>query len=340
MKLKLLVVLAAMGMAKFSLAACILGTDTPNYVKETLTVTQVGGPIELSSMEPVNTQAPFATLYSSTTSKHAQYSCLLPAGEKVSRVRPITNGSLVLYGPANPPIYKTKVPGIGVRFQYGAGRDLPEPFDYYNIAPNEYGNIIVNYGPATMAAMFYKMGKIELDKVPASYQETVLLLGSMHVGHGQIMDITFLDYAIGDVFLVSTPVCSVDKPINIDYGIVTEEQTKIGFSKPLNFGMTCHSDYGAYKAIASIRSDDMSNDSKSIRVTDSNNNKDSLMIEIKDASNNLVKVDGSVKLESAPALSGQRAEYKWNTVLKRRGGSPAPAKGNFNASAIITLDIM
>ena len=340
MKLKLLVLLAAMGTAKFGLAACVLGTDTPNYVKETLTVTQTGGPIELSSIQAISQDTPFATLYSSTTSKHAQYSCLLPQGEKVSRVRPITNGSLVLYGPVNPPIYKTKIPGIGVRFQYGAGRDLPEPFAYYDTQPNAEGYIIVNYGPATMAALFYKMGKVELDKVPASYQDTVLLLNGMHVGHAQVMDIPFLDYATNDIFLVSTPVCYIDKPININYGIVTEEQTKAGLSKPLKFGMTCHSDYGNYKAIASIRSDDVNNDNSSLRVTDLNNDKDSLMIEIRDAANNLVKVDGSEKLESSSTLSGQRAEYNWNAILKRKPGSPAPAKGNFKARAVITLDII
>lgn len=337
MKLKLLVLLAAMGTVKFALAipVCIVETP-PGFTPVPLTVNEVGGPIEISATAA---EGLFATLSSGASTQDVVYGCQLQQNEQLSRESPLEN--LTPYaGTTNPVIYQTLVPGIGVSFQSrgvtGGERDLPTPFSYYSDVP-EGGYLKKVIKPSYLSAKFYKMGKIDLSAT--KYQEPASVLMPRKIGYAMMTKLTYLEYFVGNIRVISTPVCTVDQPINIDYGIVTEEQTKIGFSKPLNFGMTCHSDYGAYKAISSIRSEDISDDKLSIRVTDLNNKNDSLMIEIRDNENNLVKVDGSVKLESASAQSGQRAEYKWKAVLKRRGASPAPAKGQFNASAIITLDL-
>lgn len=340
MKLKLLVLLAAMGTAKFALAipACVVEAPL-GFTPVPLTVNETGGPIEISATAA---EGLFATLSSAPSTQDVVYGCQLQPNEQLSRESPL-EGLTPYAGTANPIIYQTQISGIGVSFQSrgtgGGERNLPTPFSYYADAPiNGYLKKVIT--PSYLTAKFYKMGKVDLSN--AKYQEPALVLTQKKIGYAEMTKYTYLEYFVGNIRIISTPVCTVDQPIKIDYGIVTEEQTKAdGISKKLDFGIRCDSDYGNYKAIASINAVNKSTDAESILVTDAAGiTSNSLIIEIRDASNNIVKVDGSVQLTSPSVGSGVRAEYNWKAILKRSVGTNAPAKGNFKATAIITLDIV
>ncbi|HCM62010.1 MAG TPA: hypothetical protein DIT05_05610 [Morganella sp. (in: Bacteria)] len=340
MKLKLLVVLAAMGMATNAMAVddCKFIPATPAQ-----TINSESILIQLSANAEVSTTNPIGSSIAPASLGGKKFRCENKL--ELWGTRDITNGSLRLY-PGNPDFYETNLKGIGVRF-YAIGPTslagavkLPQISTKYNTKAPEPGDtgIEVDISPSRFVAHFYKLEK-NIDLRPNIYQQKVNIMTPQIIGDSKVEGKPFLIYNLGNIELISVPVCTVDQPQKIDFGTVTADNVRDGASKDLKFGMLCHTDYGSYNAVASINAANRTPDGKFIAVTDVQGNSDSLIIEITDLAGQQINVDGSTSRDVLNVSSGDKAKYEWKAILKQANGKPAPARGRFKASAIITLDL-
>lgn len=345
MKLKLLVLLAAMGTAASAMAAnnCYFIPDTPPEELHSASLV-----IHLNADAPESTDVPIGQSVSSPSVQSKQIVCT--GTTELWGSRDITSGLLVPY-PGKAGFYKTNINGIGVRFYAAApgslngAKLLPQASEKIPSNPVEGGNAVVGIiGSSRFLAEFYKLEKT-IDLSSATYQNSVNVMTPQSVGDSKVGDsgtikgMAYLSYFLGNIDLVSVPVCTVDQPQKVDFGIVSADNVKTGVTKKFQFGMLCQTDYGKYNTVASINATKKTADGKYIVVDDAKGDSDSLIIEITDSNNQTINVDGSTERDVLNVASGDKANYEWKAILKQKDGSPAPAKGQFNASAIITLDI-
>lgn len=337
MKLKLLVLLAAMGMATNAMAADCKISDPAGYMPEHLLASSA--PIRLRADAPKSSDTPIGRANSATNSTDMTVLCAGING--VNGSRPITGPGLQVY-PGYTNYYRTNIDGIGVKFILtGPGGDagVELPAATYVATPGKpTGNATSTLiGKGRLVAYFYKLE--DTVKLKSAYQNTVNLMMPTPVAESRIEDFTYAYYKLDKIDIVGIPVCTVDKPLPVDFNTVNAESVKAGVSRSFNFGITCKTDYNDYIAVASITAAQRTPDGKFIKVDDAKNNSDSLIIEITDKTGNKINVDGSTKIESGVKSSGVKADYEWNAILKKQDGTPYPAQGPFKASAIITLDL-
>ncbi|HID7484501.1 TPA: fimbrial protein [Morganella morganii] len=336
MKIKLLAALAILGMSGNALAVECTALNPAGFVAETLIATT--DIIQLRADLKASSDTPIGVAVSPSLSTEVRHSC---PGNAVYGVRPLLS-SYVPY-PGYDKMYKTNIEGIGVKFMSSApdGTGLgPLPRDRFLIKKSDNPNttfVLVDSYRGRLNAFFYKLSNNV--KLNTRSPDNNLLLNQGIVGYNKIEDTNVAIYAISNIYITGIPVCTVDRPEPVDFGSVNSADIRSGVEKPFSFGINCKTDYGNYDITASIRADKRTSDNKYIRVTDSNNKDDSLIIEITDTNNIPINVDNSTKINLTNFPSGQKASFRWKAKLKKADGSPYPAQGKFNASAIITLDI-
>ncbi|KJG85049.1 fimbrial protein [Yersinia pestis] len=145
---------------------------------------------------------------------------------------------------------------------------------------------------------------------------------------------------IGEIKVISTPSCTFDGPQKVDFGIVTSSNLNNGgIERDLDFNITCKTDYGHYSATAAIFTQTSSADNNYIKVKDSQNQEDRLLIKISDTNGQQMKVNGSTTEQQVNIASGVPAEFKWKAKLEAAPAANKPAIGNFSAMAEIILQI-
>lgn len=336
MKIKLLAALAALGMSGNALAAVCTPKDPKGFQTETLSADSKVIKLRADAAVSTGPTDYIGRANSPSLSVKVMYSC---QGDLIYGSRPL-DAAVVPYDNYNN-MYRTNIEGIGVKFVAtppggDAGAELPMlPY----LAGSDPGatltDVTVNQG--RFVAYFYKLSNdITLNKPNMSDN---LLYTKKNIGYNKVEDTTVAIYAIENIYIVGVPVCTIDRPLPVDFNTVNASDVRSGVDRPFEFGITCKTDYGNYDVVASIRADNRTDDDNYIKVTDNNNKDDSLVIEITDGNNNRIKVNGNTELRASNISSGQKAAFKWHAKLKKPNGQPYPAQGPFHAEAVITLNI-
>ncbi|MBL5898132.1 fimbrial protein [Lelliottia amnigena] len=258
---------------------------------------------------------------------------------------PYGKTAINLPAPGASAIYPTNIPGVGIKIIYNNGSDFGTgiyPVVYYtNFSPSPIGAYV--YVPAS----FFR---VEVYKIADSLSLTplgdnILLPPNNYVYNWNTIDA--LDHAsqivhLDTIKIVSTPSCNFDNHKTVDFGTLTGNMLDASetIEKPLDFSITCQTDYGTYSATASISSDSTSSDGSYIKVTDAAGTSDKLAIRLKDDKGADLLVDGSSAVTINNLASKMPAEFHWKaTVMAQPGATQHPAEGNFNAHAEILLQV-
>lgn len=336
MKIKLLAALAALGMSGNALAVVCTPKDPKGFQTETLSAES--GVIKLRADAAVSTGTNdyIGRANSPSLSTVVIYNC---PGEIVHGSRPL-DAALVPYDNYNN-MYRTNIEGIGVRFvatppNGDEGAVLPM-LPYFAGGESGASSTDIRANQGRFVAYFYKLSNdIKLSKPNMSDN---LLYTKKNIGYNKIEDTTVSIYAIENIYIVGVPVCTIDKPLPVDFNTVNASDVRSGVDRSFEFGINCKTDYGNYDVVASIRADNRTDDDNYIKVTDNNSKDDALVIEITDGNNNRIKVNGKEELRASNISSGQKAAFRWHAKLKKPNGQPYPAQGPFHAEAVITLNI-
>lgn len=241
-------------------------------------------------------------------------------------------------------LYKTNVDGIGVKVHYRSATSTG--YSYY---PNE-STITFDNDETTgtwdwptgsyFRVQFYKTS----DTLGLSDTSGDVVLDAGTLAYEWIMDEATrpLTLNINQIKIISTPACTVDSSKTVDFSTVTPTMlSNEGVEKPLDFGLTCKTDYGTYSANASITSTASSTDSKYIQVTDSSGSSNNqLGIEIYNSSGILMTLNGNTLEKSSTVASGVAAEFNWTAKLVNTDTSKSkPQNGSFTAQAEILLQL-
>ncbi|MBC3993995.1 fimbrial protein [Morganella morganii] len=336
MKIKLLAALAALGMSGNALAVICTPVTPPDHQAEQLDASS--DIIRLRADAGVGPDKNIGTAISTSLSSTLRYSC---PGFEAYGERPLVS-TLEPY-PGYSGMYRTKIEGIGVKFTTsapdgGGAGDLPRPRYRLKQDPDPNAQIVyVNIPIGRFNATFYKLSD-DLN-LSTRYPDSNLLFSHGIIGYNKLEDTNISIYSMNDIYIVSTPVCTVDKPLPVDFNTVNAADIRRGVVRPLQFGIVCKTDYGNYDVTARIKGTKITDDGKYIKVDDSKDNDESLIIEITDGKDNPIMVDNSTVLSIDNVKSGQKASFGWTAKLKKQDGKPYPAQGAFKASAIITLEI-
>ncbi|PIJ49623.1 hypothetical protein BL250_11875 [Erwinia sp. OLTSP20] len=144
---------------------------------------------------------------------------------------------------------------------------------------------------------------------------------------------------IGQIRIISTPVCRLDGKKTVNFNTVTPDDLAKGVSRPLNFSMTCATDYGHYSATAKLTTTTPDSDNNYIKVTDSAGNDDRLKIRIDDSSGSIMHVDGTNAEIINSLNSNVPAQFKWTATILKSASTQPPKRGPFSASAEIILEM-
>lgn len=241
-------------------------------------------------------------------------------------------------------LYKTNVEGIGVKVHYRSA--TAKGFSFY---PNQSTVGFENNEPIGTwdwsTGSYYRLQFFKTsDTLSLSDSSDNVVLNAGPLAYEWIMSEATrpVTLNINQIKIISTPACTVDSSKTIDFSTVTHAMLKSGgIEKPLDFGLTCKTDYGTYSAQASISSSTSSTDSKYIRVTDASGNSDNqLGIEIYNSSGSLMILNGTTLEKSDTVASGVAAQFNWIAKLVNTGsGKTRPQHGKFTASAEILLQL-
>ena len=336
MKIKLLAALAALGMSGNALAVVCTPKDPKGFQTETLSADSKVIKLRADAAVSTGPTDYIGRANSPSLRVKVMYSC---QGDLIYGSRPL-DAAVVPYDNYNN-MYRTNIEGIGVKFVAtppggDAGAELPMlPYLAGSYPGATLTDVTVNQG--RFVAYFYKLSNdIKLNKPNMSDN---LLYTKKNIGYNKVEDTTVAIYAIENIYIVGVPVCTIDRPLPVDFNTVNASDVRSGVDRPFEFGINCKTDYGNYDVVASIRADNRTDDDNYIKVTDNNNKDDSLVIEITDGNNNRIKVNGNTELRASNISSGQKAAFKWHAKLKKPNGQPYPAQGPFHAEAVITLNI-
>lgn len=244
-------------------------------------------------------------------------------------------------------IYKTNIPGIGVKFLYTNGSSwgnfpstsfvkcIDEGFD----KPTELCALIIP--PQSLYKVeFYKTQ----EKLALNNKEGEVVLEAGDRVYNWIENPSFTNHSLklnmGEIKIVSTPVCNVSESINIDFNQVTGRTlTAAGVERNLDFFVNCRTDYGTYSATAAIVTDTPSADARYIRVKDAAGSQDTLGIKIRDSYGHDVLLNGTSTEVKSNNPDDTRATFNWKAILFPVNPGSRPTSGKFSAQAQIILNI-
>lgn len=141
---------------------------------------------------------------------------------------------------------------------------------------------------------------------------------------------------IGEIRVISTPVCRINAPNEVDFNTVTVNNLSQGVRRPLNFSINCATDYNTYSVQARLNAKLTTQDGF-IRVTDKAGHTDRMKIRIDNAVGRQLAVDGSDGQSIINLASNVSANFNWQATLLPGSSSEHPENGAFSATAEIVL---
>lgn len=148
-----------------------------------------------------------------------------------------------------------------------------------------------------------------------------------------------LTFNLGEIHIISTPVCRLDGTRTVDFNNVNSSQLRAGVSRPLNFSLVCATDYGSYTAKAALTTQTATSDNKFIKVFDSLDNPDVMKIEVRDSKGKSLPLDGLTGEVQQNVTSEVPADFNWTAILSAASDTELPQNGKFRAQAEIVLDL-
>lgn len=170
-----------------------------------------------------------------------------------------------------------------------------------------------------------------------------VVIGSGIIAYNWVNTASADDYAlrlqVGEIRIISTPVCRLDGEKSVDFNIVSATNVGNGVKRPLDFSLVCITDYGNYTASASLSTQTPTRDNAYIQVVDSAGNSDRLKIRVDDSNGNPLPVDASRAEVKSSITTDTPAKFTWSATLLRASASALPENGKFNARAEIVLQV-
>lgn len=264
-----------------------------------------------------------------------------PAGVEVMYIHCPTT---VRYGgmPLNLPvpdgnnIYSTNIDGVGMKILWHNGanaKDIPYERTFHGLVRMIYPS------SSYYILEFYKTE----ENIKLSAENVNVVINGGELSYVYIGLKSLSNYAqklnSGRITINSTPACTFENTKVVNFDTVTPTMADAGVERPLDFEISCKTDYGSYSVTASMIADSRSQDGDSIMVTDASGNKDRLKIKISDSDGSLIHVDG-MTLKKVKSNSAIPAKFNWKATLF--SASPAGKRataGQFNAKAEILLQV-
>ena len=324
--LRIAITLCALALMPSASAICKL-------TRGELTVVSIASQvIRINANAPVDTSTPVAEFDSNPAGQDIGFNECEAGTEYGKRVLNLTGQD------PSTRIYPTNIPGIGIKLLWSNGSAFGN-FPSTTQLKFPGGQAIGTFDYS--ASSFYRIQFFKTaNNLPLSPSgNTVLPAGD--IAYNYLMTPTptrVMTLNIGDIKIISTPTCNVASEKSIDFNEVTPSSLRNGVSRPLDFNITCQSDYGTYSATASMHTDTPSPDGSYIRVKDASGNLDRLGIKITDGAGKTMKLDGSTSERKNSIISQGAAEFAWKATLFA-SSKTAPAGGTFNAQAEVVFDI-
>ncbi|MDK9357614.1 fimbrial protein [Lelliottia sp. V106_10] len=242
-------------------------------------------------------------------------------------------------------IFPTNVPGIGLKIIWNNGQafgtgQLPAPGNM-SFAPSPTGSWVYDAASLYRIEIYKTAETLKLDPQGAN-----IILPPNDYAYNWVISDSISNAAqilhIGAIQIVSTPSCTFEGNKTVDFGTVTGNMLSASaeIEKPLDFAITCRTDYGTYSTTVSVTSDSASTDSRYIKVQDSSGATDALAIRIKNSTGGDLLLDGSTSETLSSTGSTLPAEFHWKaTLMSQPGAAQHPAEGEFTAHAEILLQV-
>jgi len=312
-----------------SYAACYLARGTPT------TVTIPAQTLTIDADAPVSLEQPFARIDSLPITASIGYNDCYKGTEYGRQLTYLANREITNQ------IYTTDIPGIAVKILWtnGSGNYGGFPKKQSIVFPNNLSVGTFDYEPGSAYRLeFYKVA----DNLSLSNHLNAQLLPLGIVAYNYLFTPTPSSYVmqlnLGAITLKSIPTCTLDSSKTIDFDRVNASSLASGVYRDIHFKLNCRSDYQRFSTHASVRTQTLSHDHQSIKVTDAGGQDDRLRIFMYDSNKNLLFVDGTNGETLTNIASNAEANFTWQAVLKPGLKSP-PAAGPFAAYAEIQFTI-
>lgn len=240
--------------------------------------------------------------------------------------------------PLSPPniaqrLFDTQVPGLRVRPKWSNGTGEGQ-FESISVVPDGRFDI--------PASSFFRLQFVKtaprLQLKDATNGDLVLPAGILL--YNWINSRSEMNYyqklQIGEIRVISTPVCKITAPSEVDYNTVSPTNLKNGVARPLDFSMSCATDYDDYSVQASLIARQVTTDGF-IQVTDQGGNTDRMKIRVEDNLGNKLPLDGTGGQRIEKLASNVPANFNWRTTLLPGASALPPESGAFSAMAEIML---
>lgn len=327
-----IIVLSLFGLATGNATAgCVLARG----VNESRTLILPATTLHISADAKVDKSIPFAKISSPAITYPLGYDECLDYTLYGKDVFYLTNQD-------NNRIYPTKVAGVGVKLIYIiGGKEGNFPSDQiFHFTGGESKGTIDYSGSPSYRVEFYKIdAPLKLNNAQG---EVVLEAGDLAYNWIEVKSPS--NYALklftNQITVVSTPVCRTELEKTVDFGTVTHKILSTdGVERPLDFSLTCETDYGSYSASASITSRMASANGKYIDVADSHSNIGQMGIEIYNSKGGKMALDGTTIEKPLPVKSKVPLKFNWKAKLINTGSKFRPMNGAFSAQAEILLQV-
>ena len=335
MKIRLcLLCLSALGLVGNARAICTIspqsGTPAPHYFSIQNTVINIDADTPADTSRPIG--QPLDASVQGYDIKFDQCHTGDPYGKSVMNLSNQGTGN----------IFPTNIPGIGVKIMWNNGVAFSDgSFPTFGTMSftTEVGSWVYPASSFYRVEFYKTADTLDLDPqatnialMPNTYAYN-WVVGDTIANAGQILQ-------IGMVEINSTPSCNFENSKTVDFGTVTGNMLTKGatIERPLQFAITCRTDYGTYSASASLSSESASSDSSYIKVKDSAGSSDTLAIRLRKSDGSDILVDGSTAETLQNVASNTPAQFNWRASLASQS-SAHPAEGDFTARAEILLQV-
>lgn len=308
-------------------AACVLDTKSPQGGVAPTTLKIDAFTLFVDADAPVDSLLPTDQGRSNLQGIKVSFiNCVI--GEKYGK-------STILSVSSTKNLFNTNIEGIAVKPQWSNGNGTghyPSTSSMmekrFNYPPESYFNLL-----------FYKTQK----RLKLSNPTGDLLLNPGIIAYNWVTSDNIINAGqklnIGEIRIISTPVCRMDGEKSVDFKTVSATSINNGVKHPLNFSLTCATDYGSYSASAALNTQTPTADSAFIQVTDNGNHLDRLKIRVDDSNGFPLPVDGSRAEIKRAINSDLPAQFSWSATLLRASSTLLPENGPFTAKAEIVLQL-
>jgi type 1 fimbria pilin len=333
---KLCIILAGVGLASQANAACVIDLSTPDGGTTPTTLTTAPLNITIDAGAPADTTIfiPGAEANTSAQGTPVTYiNCV--TGELYGKETTAMLGANLGGG-----LFATNVDGIAIKPLWNNGGN-PAFGKFPSQAPMSFSTPTgrFSYGPNSYFRIELYKTKPTLTLNPGPNQ---VLPGGI-IAYNWVSTTGIANFGqqlqIGAINITSTPSCTFDSNKQVDFQLVTGAKLKAGVDRPLDFDITCITDYGHYSATAAITTSTPSADGNYIKVRDSSGNDDKMQIKISDSTGAQLPLNGSRSEQKVNIASNAPAEFKWTARLEPVSPTVSPSNGNFSAAAEIVLQV-